>query len=172
MTQKHIHGWVIAVLRYKPSVLMFVDINKAPKLSALCRNMGIYGRYKRVVTGENIRVSSYWPLLYHCKLCASFRDHWWIRTGVTARKCPNWGICFPSLTLSIDFGMDITPVNGNYSENVMIRWEEQCEKGVTGGRTDLTIHRVAWLQLQKLRVASLSMDILKKKTAEVIDTVP
>ena len=24
------------------------------------------------------------------KLCASFRSHWWIQTGVTVRKCPIW----------------------------------------------------------------------------------
>ena len=30
------------------------------------------------------------PLLWQCKLCASFRDHWWIQTGVTVRKHPNW----------------------------------------------------------------------------------
>ena len=28
------------------------------------------------------------PLLCHFKLCASFRSHWWIQTGVTVRKRP------------------------------------------------------------------------------------
>ena len=27
------------------------------------------------------------PLLYYIKLCASFQIHWWIKTGVTVRKC-------------------------------------------------------------------------------------
>ena len=30
------------------------------------------------------------PLLWQCKLCVSFRNHWWIQTGVTVRKRPNW----------------------------------------------------------------------------------
>ena len=30
------------------------------------------------------------PLLYYFKLCASFRSHWWIQTGVTVRKLPIW----------------------------------------------------------------------------------
>ena len=30
------------------------------------------------------------PLLYYFKLCASFRSHWWIQTGVTVRKRPIW----------------------------------------------------------------------------------
>ena len=30
------------------------------------------------------------PLLCYFKLCASFCSHWWIQTGVTVRKHPNW----------------------------------------------------------------------------------
>ena len=30
------------------------------------------------------------PLLCYFKLCASFRSHWWIQTGVTVRKRPIW----------------------------------------------------------------------------------
>ena len=30
------------------------------------------------------------PLLYCFKLCASFRSHWWIRTGVSVRKRSIW----------------------------------------------------------------------------------
>ena len=30
------------------------------------------------------------PLLRYFKLCASFRSHWWIQTGVTVRKRPIW----------------------------------------------------------------------------------
>ena len=30
------------------------------------------------------------PLLFYFKLCASFRSHWWIKTGVTIRKRPIW----------------------------------------------------------------------------------
>ena len=31
------------------------------------------------------------PFLFYFKLCASFRSHWWIQTGVTVRKTPNLG---------------------------------------------------------------------------------
>ena len=31
------------------------------------------------------------PLLCYFKLCASFRSHWWIQSGVTVRKRPNSG---------------------------------------------------------------------------------
>ena len=30
------------------------------------------------------------PLLCYFKLCAAFRSHWWIQTGVTVRKIPIW----------------------------------------------------------------------------------
>ena len=30
------------------------------------------------------------PLPIYLKLCASFRSHWWIQTGVTVRKRPIW----------------------------------------------------------------------------------
>ena len=30
------------------------------------------------------------PLLCYFKLCASFRSHWWIQTGVRVRKRPIW----------------------------------------------------------------------------------
>ena len=30
------------------------------------------------------------PLICYCKLCAAFRTHWWIQTGVTVRKRPIW----------------------------------------------------------------------------------
>ena len=30
------------------------------------------------------------PLLCYFKLCAAFRSHWWIKTGVTVRKRPIW----------------------------------------------------------------------------------
>ena len=30
------------------------------------------------------------PFLCYFKLCAAFRSHWWIQTGVTVRKRPIW----------------------------------------------------------------------------------
>ena len=38
------------------------------------------------MTLENNRA----PLLCCFKLCAAFRSHWWIQTGVTVRKRPIW----------------------------------------------------------------------------------
>ena len=38
------------------------------------------------MTLQNIRA----PLLCYFKLCAAFRSHWWIQTGVTVRKRPIW----------------------------------------------------------------------------------
>ena len=38
------------------------------------------------MTLKNNRV----PILCYSKLCASFRSHWWIKTGVTVRKRPIW----------------------------------------------------------------------------------
>ena len=34
------------------------------------------------------------PLLCCFKLCAAFRSHWWIQTGVTVRKRPIWVKCY------------------------------------------------------------------------------
>ena len=45
------------------------------------------------------------PLLYYFKLCAAFRSHWWIQTGVTVRKCLIWvkiNAFFSRVTLKFD----------------------------------------------------------------------
>ena len=45
------------------------------------------------------------PLLCYFKLCASFRSHWWIQTGVTVRKRPIWvklDDFFSRMTLKFD----------------------------------------------------------------------
>ena len=45
------------------------------------------------------------PLQYNIKLCASFRSHWWIQTGVTVRKRPIWvkiGDFLSPVTLKFD----------------------------------------------------------------------
>ena len=89
------------------------------------------------------------PLLCYFKLCASFHSHWWIQTGVTVRKPPNWGkTCFDLCDLdlwplTLTFCMDITFVNGNNF------WEYR-----TGGRTDRRTEGQkcsAWSQL-KIRI--------------------
>ena len=88
------------------------------------------------MTLKNNRV----PLLSNIKLCASFHRHVWIQTGVTVWRRLN-GV-MTSVTLTFDLwpwpfawtsclSMVITPENFR-----MIRWEEQCQKGVTVGQTD------------------------------------
>ena len=70
------------------------------------------------------------PLLCHLKLYASFRIHRGFQTGVTVRKCPNWGkiyfdFCELDL-LTLTICMDIIFVNDN--ENFMvIRWQEHSK---------------------------------------------
>ena len=91
------------------------------------------------------------PLLCYFKLCASFHSHWSIQTGVTVRKCPNWGkICFNlcdldlwSLTLA--FCMGITFINGNncwkFHHDLMTEtlWK-RCHRR-TNGRMDIWMGR-------------------------------
>ena len=81
------------------------------------------------------------PLLCDCKLCASFCSHVWIQTGVTIWKRPNWDkncfdLCDLDLwPLTLTFYTDTTFLNGN-GNNVMIRWQEHCEKWQTDRRTN------------------------------------
>ena len=42
----HVHSQVILVIRYNPTVLVFVDINEAPKLYWHYTETGICGRYR------------------------------------------------------------------------------------------------------------------------------
>ena len=60
-------------------------------------------------------------LLCYFKLCASFRSHWWIQTGVTVRKRPTW-VKFDDFFCDLDlwpltstFCTDVTSVIGNNS---------------------------------------------------------
>ena len=80
------------------------------------------------------------PLLSDIKLCASFRYHMWIQTGVTVRKRLSW--VSTSVTLTFDLwpwpfawtsllSLVITPENC-----MMILWWEHSQKGVTDRRTD------------------------------------
>ena len=60
-------------------------------------------------------------LLCYFKLCESFHSYWWIQTGATVRKRPNWDkICFDLSDLdlwplTLNFCMDNTLINGNNS---------------------------------------------------------
>ena len=50
------------------------------------RTDGLNQSYSCLVAAKNNRA----PLQCYFKLCASFRSHWWIQTGVTVRKRPKW----------------------------------------------------------------------------------
>ena len=47
---------------------------------------GLNQSYSCLVAAKNDRA----PLLCYFKLCAAFRSHWWIQTGVTVRKRLIW----------------------------------------------------------------------------------
>ena len=83
------------------------------------------------------------PPLCYFKLCASFRSHWWIQTGVTVQKRPIW-VKFDDflslwpwpLTSDLDLlhGHHFGPWTSLWSlvitpENfMMIRWWEHCQQ--------------------------------------------
>ena len=50
------------------------------------RTDGLNQSYSCLVAAKNNRA----PLLCYFKLCAAFRTHWWIQTGVTVRKRSIW----------------------------------------------------------------------------------
>ena len=79
--------------------------------------------------------------LCYFKLCASFRSHRWIETGVMVRRRLNWFLTSATLTFDLwpwpfawasHLSLVITPENF-----MMIRWWEHGEKGVTGRGTDV-----------------------------------
>ena len=59
---------------------------ETPNLSQIRRLLEPCDLEIRRMTLKNNRA----PLLCYFKLCSSFRSHWWIQTGVTARKRPIW----------------------------------------------------------------------------------
>ena len=95
------------------------------------------------------------PPLCYFKLCASFRSHWWIQTGVTVQKRPIW-VKFDDflslwpwpLTSDLDLlhGHHFGPWTSLWSlvitpeDFMMIRWWEHCQKGVTDRQTDGNSH--------------------------------
>ena len=100
-------------------------------------------------------------LLCYFKLCASFRSHLWIQTGVMVRKRPNWAkFALASVTLTSDLEpfawtqhllMVITPENFR-----MIRWEEHCQKGVSvmDGHLRRIWSQLPWSKLHRILASS------------------
>ena len=68
------------------------------------------------------------PHQCHFKLCASFHSHWWIQTGVTVRKPPNW------VLTSVTFDLIVKNV-----------WQTDGRTDrQTGGRTESFIELLHW----------------------------
>ena len=58
------------------------------------------------------------PFLCYFKLCASFRSHWWIQTGVTVRKRPIW-VKFDDFFLPLwDCDLDLRPLTSTFCMDV------------------------------------------------------
>ena len=93
------------------------------------------------------------PLLCYFKLCAAFRTHWWIQTGVTVRKQLSWVVTSVTLTFdlwpwpfawTLPWSLVITP-----EKFMMIRWWEHSQKGVTDRQTDRKYHSKSCLVAAK-----------------------
>ena len=74
-------------------IILYPLVNSNWSYSPETPNLGQIPRYLELcdlviwrMTLKNNRV----PLLCYFKLCAAFRTHWWIKTGVTVRKRPIW----------------------------------------------------------------------------------
>ena len=52
------------------------------------------------------------PFLCYFKLCASFRSHWWIQTGVTVRKRPIW-VKIDDFFSRVTLPFDVWPFKNN-----------------------------------------------------------
>ena len=59
---------------------------ETPNLGEIRRFLELRDLEIRRMTFKNNRA----PFLCYFKLCAAFRSHWWIQTGVTVRKRPIW----------------------------------------------------------------------------------
>ena len=69
-------------------------------------------------------------LLWHFKLCASFRSHWWNQTGATARKRPIWvksDVFFGRVTLKFD------------------RWPSETIGHLSNTKVYASLHRYMWI---------------------------
>ena len=110
-----------------------------------------------------LKKNSRTPLRCYFKLCAAFRSHLWIQTGVMVRKSSNWDkICFDLYylklwPLALTLCMDIAFVNDNNSwefQDDMMRgtlWKRcngRTADSRTDGQTDRSVLRAAWSWLK------------------------
>ena len=104
------------------------------------------------------------PLLCYFKLCASFRSHWWILTGVTVRKPPIW-VKFDDFLSRVTLKFDRCPWKtiGHLSYvTSIIQWWEHSEKGVTDGQMDRWIDGQADRRTENGKYHSLSCLVVAK----------
>ena len=101
-------------------------------------------------------------LLKNIKLCASFRHHMWIQTGVTVRKQLNGDMT--SVTLTFDLcpdllhghhvcqGQWLLKISGWYDDrNIVNRCDGRPERktdGQTDRQTEISVLRAPWSQLK------------------------
>ena len=101
------------------------------------------------------------PLLCHFKLCASFRSHRWIQTGVTVRKRSIrlklgqdlfWPLWYWPLTSGLNllhehhfcqWGLFLT-ISWWYDERNIVKTVWRQTDGRTDRQTDWTVLRAAW----------------------------
>ena len=80
------------------------------------------------------------PLPCYFQLCASFRSHWWIQTGVTLWKRPSWVMTYVTWTFNLwpwHFAWTSLLWFVITHENfVIIRWERHSERDVTDRQID------------------------------------
>ena len=100
------------------------------------------------MTSKNIRT----PLLCHRKLYASFCSHVWIQTGVTVRKCPNWGKILFLTPVTVTFDLEVTFVYGynswKFPDDTMPQtlWKGRARQ--TDRQTERSVLRATWSQLK------------------------
>ena len=135
----------------------------------LCQNRRVFFSDRMTVKFDGCPKNNREHLLCNSKLCASFRSHLWIQTGVTVRKHPDWGtICFDFCELdlwplTLTFCMDIAFINGDKSwkfhddtmTGTLWKRSEKTDRhtdGQTDRQTDRQMDRsvlkAAWSQLK------------------------
>ena len=108
------------------------------------------------------------PLLCYFKLCASFRSHWWIETGVRVRKRPIWvkfDAFWSRVTLKFDgwpwktIGHLFNATSSFVHHFVAIgEFKLELESGNTQSGSNSTLFRVMWPR-------NLTDDLEKKGTS-------
>ena len=87
------------------------------------------------------------PLQCYFKLCASFRSHWWIQTGITVRKRQIW-VKFDEfqsrVTLKFDVWLSCTTSSFLHHFVAIGVFKLELESGNAQFGSNLTIFRAVW----------------------------